>query len=102
MKKTIIVGSVAMCAAAFLSTHINDQQVYENPNLLENIEALADIEEIDGKKYIVDEIPCSSGGLEIHIDYTYTNCNTCKSEKGRADGPSGTCTNIRELGILPN
>jgi len=97
-KKICITFSVLIMAVASLYlglTSKSNQLTASELVLNDNIEALASLEEINGTIYIIDEIPCSSGSLEINILNSYINCSTCSREKGQSD-PSlvGKCTNI--------
>ena len=99
MKKLIVVLAFAVIMTAgwygFNKTISHDES---NDNLLlENIEALSDIESIGGKWYIVDRIPCASAGNEVLIHKSYVNCTDCKTQHGAQQGLPGECTNVRPI-----
>ncbi|ROT08208.1 hypothetical protein EEL49_06490 [Muribaculaceae bacterium Isolate-104 (HZI)] len=81
-------------------TSIQADSSVVNVMLDANEECLADIENIGGKWFNVDQIPCASTASELRIDYSYINCSTCKKEAGKASEiMNGTCASIRELDI---
>lgn len=65
--------------------------------VMENIEAIAVIEIINGEAYIVDEIPCYGGGISVEFWETYTKCQGCEEKTGHGTGASGTCTSVKKL-----
>lgn len=93
---TLSVSVVAISSIIALTSNKSNQ-----PNLLflSNVEALTEVTEIEKKWYIIDNIPCYSGGEEARWDCSYTRCYTCEPEKGKGEGQDGTCTNIRPFGI---
>lgn len=97
-KKIIFFMSLAASIGVLISMHTN----VDATNLLldRNVESLADVENIDGKWYVIDQIPCSSSATETRVDKSYVNCTTCRKEYGKAtENLEGTCTSIRDFGV---
>lgn len=64
-----------------------------------NIEALTDVKEIADKWFIIDQIACNGAAQEIRIDCSYTNCNTCEQEAGKATAEESKCTKVRPFNL---
>ncbi|MCM1111011.1 MAG: NVEALA domain-containing protein [Clostridium sp.] len=102
MKKTKIywfLTAISICLAMgiWLNAKSDEQQL--NNLILENVEALADLENIDGTWIIVDEIPCATSATEYRVDQSYVNCTDCESQHGKANMNDGKCTVIRPVPI---
>ena len=99
MKKIMFATIVAVAAISGFIGYFKTTTSSLNVLALANIEALTDVQEINGTWYTVDEIPCASSANEVRVDCSYTNCTTCESEKGKEIGGNGTCTKVRRLDI---
>lgn len=93
----MIFAAIATVAtiSAIVGYSVRKEQSGLSALALANIEALSDIQEIGGKWYVIDEIPCASSAIEYRVDYSYVNCSDCKSQSGKAKEENGTCTTIR-------
>ncbi len=100
MKKSKIIVSVillSICTSVGLFNNANSEEMSVDDFILENIEALATVENIGGSWIIVDEIPCASSASELRLDKSYVNCTDCKQQKGKADNLTGKCTVVRPM-----
>lgn len=96
MNFTLAVITVAIVTGVVLASEGKEQSKDQSDLVLVNMEAITDVENIGGKWYYVDQIPCASAANEIRIDESYINCGTCKKEKGKAeDALTGACTTSR-------
>lgn len=90
----------SLSAIGLYRSHIESPESCHEVDIFnQNIEALSDIEQIGDNWYIVDNIPCASEATEYRVDHSYVNCTTCAKEFGKAHDTSGSCTNVRPLGI---
>lgn len=100
MNKTKIIVCVILMSIGTVIALLNkpnSEEMSADNFFMENIEALAALENIGGKWVIIDEIPCSSSASELRWDKSYVNCTDCKEQKGKADGEPGKCTVVRPI-----